>query len=218
MDLFDVTAVLVALAAVFSYLNYRLFRLPATTGILGLSLLSSLFMVAADHLFPDRHLRAFLEGFLSNIDLNQALLNGMLCFLLFAGALHVKFEDMRANRWTIVALATLGVILSTFLMGGFAFGLFRIFGLVVSLPLCLAFGALLSPTDPIAVMGLLTWMKTRYSVSSCPSPRGWPTMRPIVSIGCMTSSTCSESQAREKVPTTRSQVRLRACVSWMNHA
>lgn len=159
MGLFDAAAVLVALAAILGYLNFRFLRLPATTGILILSLLGSFIMLGSNWLFPQWHLRGTVDVFLSNIDFNQALLRGMLCFLLFAGALHVKFEDMRTNQWTILALATLGVILSTLLVGGLSYGLFHLLGLGIPFPLCLVFGALLSPTDPIAVMGLLKELK-----------------------------------------------------------
>lgn len=155
MAFFDAAAVLITLAALFGYLNYRFLRLPATTGILALALLSSLLVPLCAWLFPGLHLRDSLAGFLSGIDFNHVLLRGMLCFLLFAGALHVKFEDMRSNQWTILALATVGVILSTLMVGALSFGLFRLAGLDISFPLCLVFGALLSPTDPIAVMGLL---------------------------------------------------------------
>lgn len=159
MNLFDVTAVLVTLTAAFGYLNYRSLRLPATTGILAIALLGSFLMLVSDWLLPGWHLRPAINGFLKDIDFNQALLRGMLCFLLFAGALHVKFEDLRNNQWTIVALATMGVLLSTFLVGTFAFGMFRLLGLTVSFPVCLVFGALISPTDPIAVLGLLKELK-----------------------------------------------------------
>ncbi|HVZ79856.1 MAG TPA: sodium:proton antiporter [bacterium] len=159
MNLFDATAILVALAAVFSYVNYRLLRLPTTTGILSLALLSSLLMLGSDWLFPQWDLRDMVENFLSGIDFYQVLLKGMLCFLLFAGALHVKFEDMRSNQWTILVLATVGVILSTLLVGGLSFALFGLLGLSIPFPICLVFGALLSPTDPIAVMGLLKELK-----------------------------------------------------------
>ena len=155
MTVFDIAAVLITLAAVFGYLNYRVLRLPATTGILIIALLSSLFMLAADWLFPDWHLRAVLNHFLSDIDFNQALMHGMLCFLLFAGALHVRLKDLKSNRWTILALATLGVLFSTAVVGGLAFGLLKAAGMEVSLLVCLVFGAIISPTDPIAVLGLL---------------------------------------------------------------
>jgi CPA1 family monovalent cation:H+ antiporter len=155
MSLFDITAVLITLAASFGYINYRFLRLPPATGILCIALLSSLLLSGVDSLFPAWRLEPILNHFLAGIDFNQALMHGMLCFLLFAGALHVKLEDLQANRWTILALATLGVLLSTVLVGGLAFGLLHALGLPVPLPLCLVFGALISPTDPIAVMGLL---------------------------------------------------------------
>ena len=125
MNIFDEAAVLIALAAVFGYLNYRFLRLPATTGILSIALMFSLVLPAADWVFPDWRLKGMLSAFLAGIDFNQALMHGMLCFLLFAGALQVKFEDLKANQWTIIVLATWGVLFSTVLVGGLAFFLLR---------------------------------------------------------------------------------------------
>ncbi len=155
MTVFDITAILITLAAVFGYMNYRFLRLPATTGILSIALLSSLIILAADKVLPDWHLGAVLNHFLSDIDFNQALMHGMLCFLLFAGALHVKLKDLKSNQWTIFALATIGVLLSTVVVGELTFVLLKVSGLGVPFSVCLVFGALISPTDPIAVLGLL---------------------------------------------------------------
>ncbi len=155
MSFFDIAAVLITLAGAFGYINYRFLRLPATTGILTITLLSSFALFAINGFFPNLHLMAVIKVFLSGVDFNQALMHGMLCYLLFAGALHVKFEDLKANQWTIVALATLGVLLSMAMVGALAYGIFRALGMEISLPICLVFGALISPTDPIAVLGLL---------------------------------------------------------------
>ncbi len=155
MTVFDIAAVLIALAAAFGYLNYRFLRLPATTGIMSIALFSSLFMLATGWLLPQWHLKAGLNTFLAGIDFNRVLMHGMLCFLLFAGALHVKFKDLKANRWTILVLATLGVLFSTAMVGGLSYALLKASGMEVSLLVCMVFGALISPTDPIAVLGLL---------------------------------------------------------------
>ena len=155
MSAFDLAAILIALAAVFGYLNHRFLRLPSSTGILAIALASSLVLLAADRLLPAWNLRAILAGFLREIDFTEALLHGMLCFLLFAGSLHVELDGLLANRWTIGALATVGVLVSTAVVGGLAWTLFRLLGLDAPLPVCLVFGALISPTDPIAVLGLL---------------------------------------------------------------
>ena len=155
MNIFDEAAILICLAAAFGYLNYRYLRLPATTGILGIALLCSILLSVVDVLIPQVQLRYLLKGFLDGIDFNQILMHGMLCFLLFAGALHLKFEDLKANKWIIILLATLGVLISTAFVGWLAFVLLKAWGIPISLPLCLVFGALISPTDPIAVMVLL---------------------------------------------------------------
>ncbi len=157
---FDIAAALVTLAAAFGYLNYRLLRLPPTIGVMGLALASALAILATDLLAPGLHLRALLFGWCAGIDFNTLLIRGMLGLLLFAGALHVSLEDLHANRWEIGTLATAGVILSTAIVGGAAYGLFNALGLAVPFPLCLVFGALISPTDPVAVLGLMKRVRT----------------------------------------------------------
>src|SRR4029079_1726854 len=155
MTAFDTAAILIAIAAVAGYLNHRVVKLPSTSGTLGVSLASSMVIAAADALFSSWTLRTTLAEFLAHIDFNEALMHGMLSFLLFAGALHLDLEGLLKNKWTIGVLATLGVILSSAVVGVLSWGVFRLFSLDVPLLVCLVFGALISPTDPIAVMGLL---------------------------------------------------------------
>jgi CPA1 family monovalent cation:H+ antiporter len=154
MKLFDLIACLTSLAAVFGYVNFRWLRLPATLGVLTLALAVSLATILFDSLVPTAGLRAAAAGLLAGVDFHAALMHGMLCFLLFAGALHVDFGDMRENGLLVLALSTGGVLLSTVLVGA---GLHMVLvwtGHPLPLPACLVFGALISPTDPIAVMGL----------------------------------------------------------------
>lgn len=155
MTAFDTAAILIAIAAVAGYLNHRVLKLPSTSGTLVVSLASSMVVVAADVLFSTWTLRTALAEFLAHVDFNEALMHGMLSFLLFAGALHVDLEGLLKNKWTIGVLATLGVILSTAVVGGLSWGVFRLLSLEVPLLVCVVFGALISPTDPVAVMGLL---------------------------------------------------------------
>lgn len=157
---------LIAVAAVAGYINYRVLKLPATSGILAVSLLSSLALVIADALFAGRHLQEMVSVFLGRIDFNEALMHGMLSFLLFAGALHVELESLIAQRWTIGLLATVGVALSAAIIGSLTYFLFRILGIEVPLMACLLFGALISPTDPIAVLGLLKELKAPRSLEA----------------------------------------------------
>jgi Na+:H+ antiporter len=155
MNAFDITAVLIAVAAVSRYLNYRILKLPATSGILAVVLISSLALVVVDAAFGEQHLQVALTGFLHEIDFNEALMHGMLSFLLFAGSLHVDLESLLENRWTVGSLATVGVLVSAAVIGFLTWAVFRLLGVAVPLLVCLVFGALISPTDPIAVMGLL---------------------------------------------------------------
>jgi CPA1 family monovalent cation:H+ antiporter len=149
----DLVAVLLVLAALFSYLNYRLLRLPSTVGLTALTLLASLAAVAAGVVCPALARRA--AAFVGHIDFNQAVLQGMLGFLLFAGALRVDLGELARQKVAVTALATVGVTLSTLLVGGLTWGLWAVVGVPVSPVSCWLFGALISPTDPIAVLALL---------------------------------------------------------------
>ncbi len=153
MDPLSVVSVLLTVAAAFGYLNERYLRLPTTIGLMFIALVMSLALAVLGRfgLAPAHAVR----GFLAHIDFNEVLMHGMLSFLLFAGALHVNLEDLSRNRWTVGLLATGGVIVSTALIGIGAYGLFGILGIDVPLIDCLLFGALISPTDPIAVLAVL---------------------------------------------------------------
>jgi len=152
---FDIAAILIAVAAVSGYINHRLLKLPATSGTLVVALISSLIVVAADRVYPPLDLLGPVAAFLARIDFDQTVMHGMLCFLLFAGALHVDLEGLLENKLTIAALSTVGVLLSTAIVGMLTWLAFNAIGIDVPLLVSLVFGALISPTDPIAVMGLL---------------------------------------------------------------
>jgi len=166
MNAFDTAAVLTAIAAGSGYVNHRFFRLPATSGTLVVALVSSIALVVADALLPSWGLRPALATFLDSIDFNEALMHGMLCFLLFAGSLHIDLDDLLANRWTIGALATVGVMLSTLGVGSLTWLIFKAIGAPADFIVCLVFGALISPTDPVAVMGLLKELKAPKALES----------------------------------------------------
>lgn len=155
MNAFDTAAVLIAVAALTGYINHRVLKLSATTGTLAVALVSSLVIVAADLAVPAWGLQGVLTGFLGGIDFNEALMHGMLCFLLFAGSLHIDLEGLLEHKWTIGALATVGVLLSTLVVGTLTWWALGALGVQIPFMVCLVFGSLISPTDPIAVMGLL---------------------------------------------------------------
>jgi CPA1 family monovalent cation:H+ antiporter len=164
MSLFDILAVLITLSAVFSYLNHRYIRLPTTIGIMLIALLMSLSLIVAGKWGVGLEQQARL--LLASIDFNQALLHGMLSFLLFAGALHVNLSDLAQQKWIIGSLATFGVVASTLLVGTSTW--FILGFLEVQMPwiYCLLFGALISPTDPIAVLGILKTAKIPKSLET----------------------------------------------------
>ena len=155
LSTFDVAAILIVLAALFGYVNHRFVRLPASAGLTLMGAVASLIILGLDHLFPASETTDSLVALITSIDFHQALMNGMLSFLLFAGALHVDWSEMRRGRWPILVLSTIGVLISTGLVGGGFLLLSDWLGHPVSLIWCLVFGALISPTDPVAVMGVL---------------------------------------------------------------
>ncbi|KHK93240.1 cation:proton antiporter [Novosphingobium malaysiense] len=152
---FDAAAILIVLAAALGYFNYRVLGLPSTVGLTVMGTLASLLVVAYDSLVPSSTLAEQLGTFLTDIDFSTTLMEGMLSFLLFAGAMHVNWADMRKGRWPILVFSTVGVLLSTAIVG-FAFQfLTRALGIEIPLIWCLVFGALISPTDPVSVMAVM---------------------------------------------------------------
>ena len=153
MSLFDIQAVLITLSALFSYLNHRYIRLPTTIGLMLIALLMSLALIVAGQWGVGLEQQAKL--LLTSIDFNQALLHGMLSFLLFAGALHINLDDLAQQKWIIGSLATFGVVISTLLVGTSTWLILGYLDIQMPWTYCLLFGALISPTDPIAVLGIL---------------------------------------------------------------
>ncbi len=155
MSPFDVAAVLVVLAAVFGYTNFRLIGLPHTIGLTVMGAAASLAVVGVDALVPGFGLGQAVRGFLAEIDFRTTLMEGLLSFLLFAGALHVDLSVLLRRKWAVLVLATAGVLISTLIVGFGFKGLSLVLGLEVPVIWCLLFGALISPTDPVAVLGIL---------------------------------------------------------------
>ena len=151
----DVAAILVVLAAAFGYLNHRLFGLPHAIGLTIMGAVASIAVVAVDTVVPALGLGRVVRAFITSIDFRTALMDGMLAFLLFAGALHVDLPLLLRRKWAILSLATVGVLISTVIIGVGFKGLSLALGLDVPLLWCLVFGALISPTDPVAVLGIL---------------------------------------------------------------
>ena len=153
MDYFAIATILVVLSAVFGYINVRFLKLPDTIGLMVITILFTLGVLAFSY-FDDTLLEKEKE-FISQIDFKTVLLDIMLSFLLFAGALHTNFQQLKIQRKPVFVFATLGTLISTFLSGIFVFYILKLIHLDVDFIYCLLFGALISPTDPIAVLGIM---------------------------------------------------------------
>ncbi len=154
MQIFEITSIVMVLTAIFSYLNYRFLHLPTTIGVMFISLVLSLCIVTAGWLGMDVGQEAVAQ-ILASIDFNKTLLHGMLAFLLFAGAMQIKLDDLKAQKGAIIILATVGVVASTFIVGSLTWLVLKFLGIQMSFIYCLLFGSLISPTDPVAVLGIL---------------------------------------------------------------
>jgi CPA1 family monovalent cation:H+ antiporter len=153
MNMFEIFALLLTLSALFSYINKRLLHLPDTIGVMFAALVFSLLIALLGGFgIP---LEGLAQSTLQQIDFSRALLHGALSFLLFAGALHVNLDDLLSQKWIISLLATVGVALSTLIVGVLTWWVFGWLGFHISLIYCLLFGALISPTDPLAVLAIL---------------------------------------------------------------
>lgn len=156
MDVFELSAALVSLAAVFSFLNYHFFKLPTTIGLMLFALLSSLAIIAAGTFYPE--FREVITESVAQIDFDETVLQCLLGFLLFAGSLHINLNELTRHWLLIGLLISVGVVVSTLLVGAMTYAVCSLFGLAIPFIYCLLFGALISPTDPIAVLGLLRQM------------------------------------------------------------
>jgi monovalent cation:H+ antiporter, CPA1 family len=159
MSQFELVATLLILTATFSWINCRLAFLPHTIGLLIMGLGASLVVIAADVAVPGLFNYENLAALLRQVDFQRTVLDGMLAFLLFAGALHVDVGKLRSRATTIGLMATLGVVVSTAIIGGGVWAAAGLLGLSISLPWALVFGALISPTDPVAVLATLKEVK-----------------------------------------------------------
>lgn len=153
MELFHILSVLIVLSAGFAYINFRFLKLPAAIGLMLVSLVFSMIIIVVGYFFPI--IKDDLTAHLSTINFSDLLLEGMLSFMLFAGAIHIKFKDLSNERLAILLFSTISVLISTFAVGYISYGLLNSFGIEVSLIQALLFGALISPTDPIAVLSIL---------------------------------------------------------------
>jgi len=153
--MFEIAATFLVLTALLAYLNQRFIGLPIPIGVMAAALLLSLALIGLDAAGIDFGVRQYEESLLRSIDFSTVLMEGMLSLLLFAGALHVDLSELRTYRWPVGLLAVLSTLLSTLAVGFGTWFAFSWLGLELPLVFCLLFGALISPTDPIAVMGIL---------------------------------------------------------------
>lgn len=153
MSFFNILAILLTLSALFSYINHRYIGLPTVIGLMIIALLMSLSLIGLSQLGIS--LQESAEVMLRSIDLNETLLHGVLSFMLFAGALHIDINDLAREKWAIGSLATVSVLISTVVVALLISLVLNLVGISVAFIYCLLFGALISPTDPIAVLGIL---------------------------------------------------------------
>ena len=166
MSPLDAAAALVVMAALLGYVNHRFIGLQQTIGLTVMGALASLAVVGADAMVPGAGMGRAVRDFLAGIDFHEALLDGMLSFLLFAGALHVDLGSLLERKTPVFVMATVGVLLSTVIVAiGFSLAS-AAFGLEVPFVWCLVFGALISPTDPVAVLGILKTAKVPASLEA----------------------------------------------------
>jgi len=157
MDVLDIITLLIFLAALFTYINIRILKLPSTIGLMILALIMSITIVIGGYFYPP--LSEGTKAIMMDFDFSEVLLHIMLSFLLFAGAMHINLRKLAEEKWPILILATVGTMIQTFLIGSGMFYVFQWLGMDVQYIYCLLFGALISPTDPIAVLSMVKKIK-----------------------------------------------------------
>ena len=155
----ELPAIILTCVSIFGFINHRYLKLPITVGLVLIALVSALIVLGIDSIAPALGVSETVQNWLDEIDFNRTLMHGMLSFLLFAGALHVDLETLIEAKIRVATLATIGVILSTIINGSGFYFLCHLFGIQIDYLLCLIFGAVVSPTDPVAVLALLKRVK-----------------------------------------------------------
>ena len=155
MTTLQLIAWLMFITAGFSYLNHRYLKFPTSIGLMAIALVFSLILVALGELKWIPGLEDSARALLEKVDFNQLVLHGILGALLFAGSLHISLKDLVKEKWTIILLASVGVVLSTVIVAGLMYFVLQWLGIGIPFIYCLLFGALISPTDPIAVLAIL---------------------------------------------------------------
>lgn len=153
MDVFHLFSILIVLSAGFAYINFRILKLPNAIGLMFVSLVFSLFILVIGYYFPSFKENIALK--MDSINFSELLLEVMLSFMLFAGAIHIKFKDLNNEKLSILLFSTISVLISTFIIGFSSYYLLNYMGVQVELIHAMLFGALISPTDPIAVLSIL---------------------------------------------------------------
>lgn len=146
-------SIVFSIAAFFSFVNYKWLKLPTTIALMLMSLATIIIITISKSIIPEFY--QFFCDIVTNSDFRSLLLDGILSFLLFAGALHVNIDELAKEKWPILLFATLGVLISTFIVGGLTFSIAQLLSIELPFLHALLFGALISPTDPIAVMAIL---------------------------------------------------------------
>lgn len=164
ITVFQHLAILTTITAVLSYVNHRFIKMPTAIGLMVLTMAGAVLLIALKAAGIDIESR--VHPFVASIDFEAVLMDSMLGFLLFAGALHVNIDSLLDRKYTIGILATVGVVTSTLLIGGLVYGLSRVMDLEMAWIYCLLFGALISPTDPIAVLAILKKANASHGIKT----------------------------------------------------
>lgn len=166
LSIFEIIALLLALSGLFGWANNYFLKLPHTIGLLLMALVSSIALLGLEYFFPVLGITDSLQSAINQIDFYSTLMEGMLAFLLFAGALHVDLDYLRDQRWAIGLMATGGILISTVLVGTTFWYISGLLGVDIPFLWALVFGALISPTDPVAVLGLLKTVEVPHAIEA----------------------------------------------------
>lgn len=164
MELYYSLSVLIVIASFFAYFNVRFLKLPSTIGVMVIAMAVSILFVIFGSFFPG--VPHYISNLLATFDFSELLMGAMLNFLLFAGAVHINLKDLREQRTPIMVFSTVSVVISTFAVATLLYYVLPLTGLALPYIYCLLFGALISPTDPVAVLSILKEARVRKSLET----------------------------------------------------